>query len=376
MANKTGNNNDNHINGTAGDDTIFGRGGDDVLKGLGLDDELIGGGGNDKLFGADGFDELFGGVGNDKLFGGGDDDVISGFVGNDIIEGGAGGDLLLGGDGIDTVSYAKSPIGVHVELSATGQISIAMGGDAQGDIGDSIENITGSSFSDRLVGNDFANVLRGGAGSNDQLFGEGGNDKLFGGAGADELHGGAGADRLNGGAGTDLISYNESAVGVTVVLGKNGAETIGKHGDAKGDRIEKVENILGSQHDDVLIGNNLAHRFFGGFGNDTLKGRDGSDFLSGSSGNDTLIGGKGNDTFEYFFNFGHDVIRDFKAGAGTPDILRIDKAIFADVAAVLAAATQVGDDVVITQDASNTITLENVLKTDLSADDFDLFFNI
>ena len=42
--------------------------------------------------------------------------------------------------------------------------------------------------------------------------------------------------------------------------------------------------------------------------------------------------------------------------------------------AVLAAATQVGDDVVITKDAGNTITLENVLKANLSADDFSFFF--
>jgi serralysin len=357
MANKTGNKNDNHIIGTSGDDTIRGLGGDDVLRGLA------------------GSDQLNGGVGNDRLFGGADPDTLIGRGGNDLIEGGAGGDEMHGGAGIDTLSYANSPPGVNVQLSATGQIIVAVGGDADGDTGDGFENIIGSSFNDRLIGNDFANVLRGGAGDYDQLFGGGGRDKLFGGAGTDEMTGGTGADRLNGGAGTDSIGYNDSAVGVKVVLGRNGAETIGKGGDAKGDRIEKVENIFGSQHDDVLIGNNLANRLSGSFGNDTLNGRNGSDFLSGSSGDDTLIGGKGNDTFEYSFNFGHDVIKDFKAGAGTPDIMSIDDTIFADFAAVLAASTQVGDDVVITKDAGNTITLTNVLKTDLNADDFSFFHN-
>ena len=260
------------------------------------------------------------------------------------------------------------------ELSPTGQIAVAVGGDAQGDTGDGFENIIGSKFSDGLRGSDFANVLKGGGGF-DQLFGEGGNDRLFGGADGDELYGGAGADRLNGGAGTDVVVYNDSAVGVRVVLGKNGAETIGKGGEAAGDRIKQVENIAGSYHDDVLVGNNLANRLQGAFGNDTLNGRDGSDLLIGTFGDDTLIGGKGNDTFEFTFNFGLDVIKDFKAGAGTPDVMSIDDGVFADFAAVLAAATQVGDDVVITKDAGNTITLENVLKTDLNADDFDFFHN-
>jgi Ca2+-binding RTX toxin-like protein len=374
MANKTGNRNDNRIIGTSGDDNIQGRGGNDVLRGLGGDDELIGGGGHDKLFGAAGLDELFGGVGNDQLFGGDDNDaVLSGFDGNDLIEGGAGGDLLLGGDGIDTLSYAKSPPGVNVQLSATGQIMVAAGGDAQGDTGDGFENIIGSSFSDRLGGSDVANVLRGGAGDYDQLFGEGGKDKLFGGAGSDELHGGTGADWLIGGSGIDSINYSGSAAGVRVVLGKNGAETIGKGGEAQGDRIKQVENVGGSQHDDVLIGNNLANRLQSGFGNDTLNGKKGSDFLSGGSGDDTLIGGKGSDTFEFSFGFGHDVIKDFKAGAGTPDVILIDDSIFADFAAVFAASAQVGGDVVITKDASNAITLENVLKTNLNADDFSFF---
>jgi serralysin len=251
---------------------------------------------------------------------------------------------------------------------------VAVGGDAAGDTGDGFENLTGSSFGDRLTGNDSANVLRGRAGIYDQLFGEGGRDALFGGTGTDEMTGGTGADRLNGGAGRDIIVYTDSAVGVRVILGKNGVESIGKGGEAQGDRIQKVENIAGSLLDDVLVGNNLANQLFGSLGNDTLKGKQGADFLSGSSGDDTLVGGRGNDTFEFLFAFGHDVIRDFKAGAGTPDVIRMDQSVFANLAAVLAAATQVGDDVVITKDAGNTITLENVLKANLSSDDFSFFF--
>jgi serralysin len=69
-------------------------------------------------------------------------------------------------------------------------------------------------------------------------------------------------------------------------------------------------------------------------------------------------------------NFEHDTISDFVAGAGPGDVIKIDDVIFADFAAVLAASTQVGSDVVIIKDANNSITLQNVLLANLNADDF------
>jgi hypothetical protein len=44
--------------------------------------------------------------------------------------------------------------------------------------------------------------------------------------------------------------------------------------------------------------------------------------------------------------------------------------VFANFAAVQAAISQVGADVVITRDAANTITLSNVSKDQLHQDDF------
>lgn len=59
----------------------------------------------------------------------------------------------------------------------------------------------------------------------------------------------------------------------------------------------QIENLIGSEHDDVLTGNNADNHIIGGAGNDTLRGGAGNDYLDGGSGADTLAGGTGNDTY-------------------------------------------------------------------------------
>jgi Ca2+-binding RTX toxin-like protein len=108
----------------------------------------------------------------------------------------------------------------------------------------------------------------------------------------------------------------------------------------------------------------------GGAGADYMDGLSGDDLLSGLGGNDTLVGGGGNDTFVFGTGFGRDVIKDFAAGAGSPDVIRFSTAVFANFAAVQAAMSQVGADVVITRDSANTLTLSNVTTGQLHQDDF------
>src|SRR5262245_5937981 len=97
--------------------------------------------------------------GDDTIFGFGSDDWIDGGGGNDIIMGGImggeGADHLFGGDGNDTASYMDSTGGVIVDLAA----GKGLGGTAQGDHLDSIENLTGSFYGDFLFGDDHDNVL-------------------------------------------------------------------------------------------------------------------------------------------------------------------------------------------------------------------------
>jgi Ca2+-binding RTX toxin-like protein len=62
-------------------------------------------------------------------------------------------------------------------------------------------------------------------------------------------------------------------------------------GDAEGDTLTSVENLLGSGFDDALTGNSLSQFLDGGIGNDTLAGSTNADTLIGGLGNDTLDGG-------------------------------------------------------------------------------------
>lgn len=116
-------------------------------------------------------------------------------------------------------------------------------------------------------------------------------------------------------------------------------------------------------------GTGFSDTLSGSNGRDMLKGLGGDDTITGRGGNDLLIGGGGGDTFVYQGHaFGNDVIRDFKAN-GDLDVLKF-KGVFNGYADVMSHARQQGDNVVITDDAHNSITLQHVQLTDLHAGDF------
>ena len=250
-----------------------------------------------------------GGAGNDSILGG---------AGKDTLDGGAGADTLAGGNGIDVVTYAASLAAVTVDLSLTGaQIS---GGDANGDQLTGIENIIGSAGADKLTGDKNANVLEGGAG----------------------------ADTLDGGAGIDQASYLLSGAAVTVDLEDN---TNNAGGDAAGDRFSNIEGVIGSDHDDILVGNGSANQLFGGNGNDTI---------SADCGNDTVSGGAGDDQIDV----GHDfTAMDRIDGGDGNDTLLLDGNYAAGV--VLGATTLVNvENILLAAGNSYKFTLSNATNSD------------
>ena len=252
-----------------------------------------------------------------NLVGSDGDDLLAAIEGE--VHAGGGNDTIVqsgsathtdGGSGFDTVSYAASEEGVEVDLSSgTGR-----GGDAEGDSYSDVEGVIGSSHDDILVG-------------------DAGDNALSGGKGDDTLIGGAGADILAGGEGVDTADYFDSNAGVRVHLSSevDGREVagFGSGGDAQGDRLTGIENVVGSAHDDTVYGNDGDNvmsgkagddHLYGGVGDDTLLGGEGSDQLFGGEGNDYLDGGAGDDLLMsgsgddvIVTGHGHDVVM---SGAG------------------------------------------------------------
>ncbi len=304
---------------------------------------LLGFGGGDTLTGGDGIDILIGGAGDDILEGGAGADtyIFGGNFGEDTIQNdGDGGNLyfrsvensddldigLVGsnyeiktgankvtveGAGSYTIHHGSEDtvLGRVLLVKTAGEDTSATDDEGQdliyGSIGD--DTLRGLGGDDDIRGNDGADKLYGGAGA----------DTLDGGAGADTLEGGEGADTLDGGAGADTASYAGSTdtdgAGVVVNLFRGTATG----NDAEGDVLVGIENLEGSAHKDILIGDAAANtlqgnagddRLVGGAGNDRLEGGAGVDTLVGNIGNDFLQGGEGTDNYIFAGSYGEDTI--------------------------------------------------------------------
>ena len=95
-----------------------------------------------------------------------------------------------------------------------------------------------------------------------------------------------------------------------------------------------------------------------------------SNTLTSTPGNDYFVGNGSSDTFVFAANFGNDVIKDFGASGRSHDVVQFSKSVFDSFASVLAHATQVGQDVVISADASDSVTLKNTKLSSLDSHDF------
>ncbi len=287
------------------EDVIEGRGGNDVISGLGGDDMIIGGTGNDTLNGGAGFDTFIHTVGEgaDLIDGGDDTDALliagdfAGVVRNDLLRASYEGGVLTGvalgtlvsveevvanlGGGINSLTYTTPTNEALTVNLATGTASGFFG------IGN-ITNVTGGGGGDLLTGNDGANILNGGIGN-------------------DTLAGGFGSDTLIGGAGTDTVSYAGEADGLVINLTTGTAQRVIAGSPVMEDQLQTIENVIGGDGDDIIIGTSTANLIDGGLGNDTITGGAGVDLLFGNDGDDifnyaigngadSINGGDGSDT--------------------------------------------------------------------------------
>ncbi len=312
---------------------------------------VIGSRGGDALTGNDQANELRGLGGNDTLTGNGGVDTLKGGAGNDTLKGGTGADTLDGGPGADTLdgggtrddsendiaTYVSAEDGVTVDLSGGNGGK----GDAAGDKYEGIEQYVGSKHADTFIA----------------------------GKSADHITGGPAEDM-----GKDTVSYVKSDKGVTVDLSSPDQGDEGE-GYEKGDMLNGIENIIGSNHDDTLTALSTGSIITSGRGNDTLNGGDGDDILNGGRGVDVFNGGPvdggGMDTFVFApGDGGDDEINGFTAGDGNGRD-QIDLSAFKSIASMDdLTISQLGSDTEIDLPNGGEIRLNVVDKDELTADNF------
>lgn len=288
------------IAGGDGDDVALGGAGNDAIAGGADNDYIEGGTGNDTISGDAGDDVLNGNEGNDILMGGEGDDELYGNEGDDTLEGGAGSDLIDGGTGNNTVTYENDTAGVIINLDNKTYLNHPSADCCDTDCCDPATDLEpdfeigakeardGSGRLDTLlniqkvIASNHADVLVGNASAN-QFQGNGGDDIFIG---------NAGDDLLDGGAGNDTASYRRDPGSIQANLETRKV----RDGFGHTDSLNSIENLIGSQDKDQIVGNDQDNILLAEAGNDSVDGQDGDDHIEGGLGDDSLKGGRGNDS--------------------------------------------------------------------------------
>lgn len=314
-----------HFGGGMGNDTLVGDTGRNYIEGASGNDTMTGGGGND-TFGyspgqrAQGDDTVTDFSGDDQLW----------FNGLNItsLTAGANAGSLMAGEASIVVGSGQTTLHVGTDSTAGADLSITLTGSflasgfsrnlitfgsvvnteiryASGEFfvgtsgpdsrngGEGNDTLEGREGNDSLTGMAGNDILRGEAG-NDQLRGEDGNDTLEGGDGNDYMTGGLGNDSLVGGVGSDTADYYflgnpTGSLGPVTVNLTTGLATGGQGNDT----LSGIENVNGTDGNDVITGDVNANRLEGRGGDDILNGGLGADrfILGQDAGSDTIDGG-------------------------------------------------------------------------------------
>ncbi len=200
-------------------------------------------------------------------------------------------DVDAAAGGTDTVSFEAISGGVTVSLT-TGFATFNLEDETVQDVLIGIENIVGTAEADVIAGGPGANTLTGGAG-----------DDVFLSDGFDSIDGGEGIDTVSF-AGLEEGSTGGAFSGVIVDLDVNSAGASGTPSQTGGvldlppaaggttinDAVlTEIENLVGSDFDDGLFGNNEVNLIEGGAGNDLVHSFGGADLISGGEGTDTAL---------------------------------------------------------------------------------------
>jgi Ca2+-binding RTX toxin-like protein len=341
----------NEFEGRGGDDTIYGNGNTriayynatgGVTVNLSAPAPGAPPGATGTVTGDDsvGTDTIFGGV--NQVSGSSFDDSITGSNLSDTLEGRAGNDFLDGRGGFDQAIYNNDvnvTSGISIDMAAGTVVGDAsVGSDALR----SIEGVRGTNFADNYVATGF--------GPSSTNVGSNGTFNQFEGMGGDDIITGNGNTR---------IVFGNATGGVTADLAV---------GTATGNASVGTDTFTGVNS---ASGSNFGDTILGGANNNILLGLGGDDIIVGRGGNDTITGGAGDDTFVYADGDGADTITDFRApfqGLDKIDLTGVSGV--QSLSDVLALGTQNGPNAVINFGNGNSITLNNVAVSNLTADDF------
>jgi Ca2+-binding RTX toxin-like protein len=154
------------------------------------------------------------------------------------------------------------------------------------------------------------------------------------------------ADFVNGGEGRDTVDYSGSGIGLMINLGEGTTrvwQPEQEYTSCAYTVMTSIENVIGSEANDTIVG---------------------------SGADNVLDGGGGRDTFVFGRNIGNDVVRNFDArdsGEGN-DLIRLE-GVFEGWEDLQQHLHRDGDIWVIQVDDNNSITLTGVTGT-LDASDF------
>jgi uncharacterized delta-60 repeat protein len=279
---------------------LYGVGGDDVILHQLADVRAI-------LNGGDGKDLLEGGDASDRLDGGAGDDVLRGKLGDDVLVNSFGADEFSGGTGTrtgapdDDVILFGGALSLNISLN---NLADDGAGNERDNVLDDIETIYAGDAADTIVAGYYTGRRIFAGHGNDHITGSGESNHIDAGAGDDLIDGGYGADVMIGGPGTDWVSYFGRPVDgeVKVTLDSSTDPNDGTLGDdgvvSERDTIgADVENVFGTDGNDVLLGSEAANLLRGAGGDDVIRGFGGNDLIDGGEGNDLLDGGLGSDDF-------------------------------------------------------------------------------
>lgn len=317
------------------------------------------------VFGSALADLIITGNGDDAVYGGAGDDLISTARGKGYVDGGTGLDMWVLNTSASTagasinINRAVNDVGTYqVAGKFTNIEGLTMTGGAAGDkvtthitaVMDDTLNLAGG-FDTAII------ALRG----VDTVNLGSGIDTLV--VNATSTATGAGAN-VNLGAFTTGLGHAGSASEDGDSIAFTGVDYLtfnGNNGDDTAIGGSGIDRLYGNAGDDILAASSNADRLFGGAGADTITGGTGSDQMTGGAGDDVFV-------FTKVTYAGVDKIMDFENGV---DLIQVNGsgANFANSIKSIVASGG-GTDTLITFFNNATITLEDQLRSEISAADF------